>query len=239
MKKFIAPILSVRNETHDVKTFRVANVSSISFIPGQYCIVSLPDNPQFSKTTKPFTFSHSPTQKEYLELTIKKMGYFTSAMFELKEGDRLEIKGPVGEDLTFEESIQEDIVFLSGGSGITPFMSMIRYWAAKGLSNNLTLLYGNRTEKDIIYEKELDTIRERHPKLKIVHILDTPSSSWQGEKGRLSKEIILKYTSEPTKKLWYLCGPPPMVAAAKKILSELAVSEENWKVEPWEIPGKS
>lgn len=239
MKKFFSSILSIKEETHDVKTFRIANSSNISFIPGQYCLVSLPDHPNFSKTTKPFTFSNSPTEKDYLDITIKKMGYFTSAMFELKKGDRLEIKGPLGEDLTFEESIQDDIVFLCGGSGITPFISMIRYSLIKSLPNSLNLLYGNRTEKDIIYEKELFALAEKHSNLKVVHILDTPSSLWQGEKGRLTKDIILKYTTNPEQKLWYLCGPPPMVFAMKTILSELKVAENNWKIEPWEIPGKS
>ena len=239
MKKFLAPLLSARDETHDVKTFRVGNPSKISFLPGQYCLVSLPDHPSFSKITKPFTFSHSPTEKEYLEFTIKKMGNFTSAMFDLKEGDQLEIKGPIGEDLTFEESIKEDIVFLSGGSGITPFMSMIRYCLTKALPNKLTLFYGNRTEKDIIYEKELSHLVEKHPTLKVVHVLENPSPVWQGERGLLRKELILKYENDPLKKLWYLCGPPPMVAAMKKILSEMAISEDNWKIEPWEIPGKS
>ncbi len=239
MKKFFAPILTIQNETHDVKTFRIANIPKISFIPGQYCIVSLPHHPQFSKITKPFTFSSSPTEKEYLDITVKKMGYFTTAMFDLKEGDTLEIKGPLGEDLTLEESTKEDVVFLSGGSGITPFMSMIRYCAAKALPNNLILLYGNRTENDIIYEKELASLEKRQIPLTVVHVLENPSSLWQGEKGRLNKGLIEKYVSKPISKLWYLCGPPPMVSAMKKILSELAVPEENCKIEPWELPGKT
>lgn len=237
MKKFIAPIVEIRQETLDVRTFRLENTGQISFIPGQYCLVSLPDHPRLSKTNRPFTFSNSPTITSVLDLTIKQMGEFTNELFDLKPGDKLEIKGPRGEALNFTDNITQDIVLLAGGSGITPFMSIIRYCLIKKLAPRLTLLFGNRTTEDIIFEEELKHLAGHQ--LRVVHVLEQPKTGWNGEHGRISRQLIEKYVTQPVSKLWYLCGPPGMMTAMKNILIAMHIPETQWRWEPWELPGKN
>lgn len=238
MKKFVAPILEIRQENlRDVKTFVLENTGQISFIPGQYCLISIPNHPRFSKTTRPITFSSSPTKTAIFELTIKKMGEFTTTLFDCKPGDKLEIKGPRGDTLNFTDNITQDIVFLAGGSGITPFMSIIRYCFAKKLPNHLTLLFGNRTSEDIIFAEELQHLAG--PKLEVVNILEKPTGNLPCEKGYITRQVIEKYVTEPTNKLWYFCGPPCMMTAMKDILTNMDIPQTQWKWDPWELPGKS
>ncbi len=238
MVEVIGEITKIKKETYDVKTLRLNLTENIDFIPGQYCLVSMIGKEEFKGESKPFTFSSSPTQKGYIELTIKKIGKFTTAIHSLKIGDKLKIEGSFGESLNFDESIKDNIVFLAGGSGITPFISSIRYAIAKHLPNNIILFFSNRTEKDIIYKKELGEIN-KDENIKVINTLSSDvSDSWSGEKGRIDKEMIEKYVKNPKEKLWYICGPPPMVDSMKEILIKMNVSIERLRIEDWQVPGK-
>jgi glycine betaine catabolism B len=229
-------IVGIKNETYDVKTFRLILDREFSFISGQYCIVSIVG--QLEGQTRPFTFSSSPTEKSYVELTIKKAGVFTSALHSMKKGGKLKISGPFGESLKFDESVNEDVVFIAGGSGITPFISALRYAAAKDLPNRLVLLFSNRSEKDIIRRKELESLNER-AKIRVVHTLTNEvPDGWKGERGFISWEMALRHIENPMKKRWYICGPPPMTKAMKEMLSTNGIPEKMIMVESWEIAGK-
>lgn len=235
MTELSATIISVRDETPDVKTFRLRKTKGFSFIPGQYCTVAIPQ--KFDGDTHPFTFSSSPTEP-YLELTVKRMGTFTTALHALHTGDTLMVDGPHGDVLNFDESVKDDVVFLAGGSGITPFMAGIRYAIRKRLPNRLLLLFSNRTLQDIIYRQELAGIREKN--ITVVNTLTNKTqASWTGERGYITKAMIAKYINEPRHWLWYLCGPPPMIDSMKNILHEIGVDDKRVRIEPWQIPGKS
>ncbi len=229
--KFIAEIISIKQETHDVKTFRFNKPNEFSFISGQYCLVSFVDQ----DGGRPFTFSNNPTS-DYIELTIKKIGEFTKELFKLKVGNKLVIDGPKESVLRFDGSIKDNIVFLAGGSGITPFMSIIRYIVNKRLHNKIILLYSNRTTKDIIYKKELDKIDSIDV---IYFITNEIVKNLRYESRRVDKELVRKHVKDVNDYLWYICGPPRMVDAMKNILNELSVDKEKIKAAEWQIPGKN
>lgn len=230
-----ARIKDIRKETHDVKTFRLDPEKDIEFTPGQYCLVSIVGSEE--GVNKPFTFASSPT-RDYIELTIKRIGEFTTALHNLEPGDKLELQGPRGESLNFDETVEEDVVFLAGGSGITPFISAIGYALNKNLENQMTLIFGNRTKGDIIFEEELKKIDDKKG-FNIVNTLsDEWPDNWQEETGIIDKEMVRKHVDNPKKKIWYICGPPPMVDAMNELLEDLEVPEENIRYENWMIPGK-
>ena len=235
-KKFTAVIQTVVVETHDVKTFCLARPEELSFVPGQYALLSMPDREKFAGEKRPFTFSSSPTERQVVNFTVKNMGNFTQELFSHQPGESFEFKGPRGEMLNFDDSVNQDVVFMAGGSGITPFISAIRYAIVRDLPNQLTLLYGNRTRSDIIYHQELSAITQAN--IRVVDILATPESDWDGETGYIDIERVQKYVSEPQQKLWYICGPPPMVRAMQSLLDRLEISAANRRLEPWELPGK-
>jgi NAD(P)H-flavin reductase len=233
----LVEIIQIRDETHDVKTFRLKTNKNWNFVSGQYFLASLTKE-EFKGEKKPFTFSSSPLQKEYLEFTIKKMGKFTAALHSLNIRDKIFINGPFGNAMKFDDSIKEDIVFIAGGSGIVPFMSALRYSIDKNLNNHFYVFFSNRTYADIIFRDELFLMSKRENMTIVNTLSDQLPDSWDGEQGRISKDMLLKYVAVPESKIWYICGPPPMVRAMKDILSELNVPEKNLRVDKWEIPGK-
>jgi NAD(P)H-flavin reductase len=218
-------------ETPDVKSFRLEK-KNIEFVPGQYCLASLPD---LTENEKPFTFSCSPL-RPYVQLTIKKFGEVTTLIHDrLKVGDKLRLRGPFGEALKFDESVKEDIVLIAGGSGITPFMSIIEYAADKRLGNKIILFFSNRSEKEVIFRSRLEKI----DKITFVNTLTNEKpEGWRGELGYINKGMIEKHVKEPKKYLYYICGPPPMIEAVKKALTEIGVEESRFRIENWQLPGK-
>ena len=236
MPKYKTEIKDVVEETWDVKTFRLQK-PDFKFLPGQYGLFSFPDKPEFKGESRPFTFSNSPTD-EKLEITVKKMGDFTTALHEAKLGERLEFEGPMGEKLNFNERVKENVFFIAGGSGITPFMSAIRYAKAKKLPNKITLLFSNRRQEDTIYKGELDGLNGGN--LKVVYTLsDKTPKDWKGETGRIDRAMVEKHVREPKGCLWYLCGPPPMMSAMKKMLSNMEIPKDKIRIEDWQLPGKN
>ena len=241
MKQIKGEVVDIREETHDVKTFEIELQEPLEFTPGQYCLVAIPGNEEVEGMKRPFTFANAPqdTRDERLmELTVKKIGEFTTAMHNLEVGDSIEIEGPRGEALNFDERVKKDVVFLAGGSGITPFMSSLRYAVNKGMKNDLILVFSNRKEEDIIYREELKEI-EKKENIEVVYTLDVEApDDWQGEEGRIDEEMLEKYIEKPRDKLWYICGPPPMIDSMVEILEGIAVPEEQLRWEDWQISGK-
>lgn len=230
-------IIGIRIETHDVKTFVLRLGKKLDFVPGQYCMVSMPANEPFKKESRPFTFSNSPDDED-IELTVKRTGTFTEAMHNLRAGDALLVKGPLGEKLNFDDSVKDDVVFLAGGSGITPFISAIRFAVSRNLPNQITLLYSNKTVDDIIYKDELEKLSKRENLTVINSLSNDIPQGWEGSRGRIDRDMILSHVNQLNEKLWYVCGPPPMVEQLKKVLQEIGVPDDNLRIEDWELPGK-
>jgi glycine betaine catabolism B len=232
--EFQATIEQISDEARDVKSFRLTRPRGFTFIAGQYCLIGMPGT--FDDEMRPFTLAESPDQP-FLSFTIKRMGAFTTGLHALKAGDILALSGPQGTELNFDESMKEDIVFIAGGSGITPFMSALRFVRGRGLRKRLVLLYSNRTREDIIFYQELQAMNGKVAT--IIHTLTNGvPDGWPGESGYISQEIIAKYIPGPADWLWYLCGPPPMIASVEKILGAMKIPSDRLRIEPWQLPGK-
>lgn len=233
-------IEEVRRETHDVKTFTMELEESIEFTSGQYCLLSILSKPGYDSAEKPFTFANAPSQEgnSTIEITIKRVGDFTTAMHSLDVGKRLEIDGPYGEELNFDRSTDDDIVFLVGGSGITPFISSLRYLIENDLDNHITLLFSNRMESDIIYKEELERMDERDNITVVNTLTHEKPDYWARKTGRIDREMIDKYVNNPEERLWYICGPPGMVEAMNDLLTEMNIPSGKVRWEDWQLPGK-
>jgi len=229
--EFESAIISIRDECRDVKTFRFEKPGGLRFSPGDYCLVSLSDSPAFAGVRKPFTFSSSP-DAPYAEITVKKAGAFTQALHMCKPAEKLVIAGPTRSPLSFDGHA-DDIGMIAGGSGITPFMSMVRYADERSLKNQITLVLANRSFEDIIYYRELEKLKKNN--FKIIHVLDKSPSGWKGETGIVTADIIAWFVKKPRQRLWLVCGPPLMNKAMRQALSQLGVKEDRIRIEPWEI----
>lgn len=159
-------------------------------------------------------------------------GFVAPYLFhELKVGDELETTGPVG-NFYYEPLIDgDDLVFLAGGSGITPFISMIRDLltprpepAGKPVLQ-IHLLYGSRTPDDVIYGDELAQLAAQHPNFRYTLVISEPPPGYTGLTGLLDARLIREQIGDVTGKTFYLCGPQVMYDFCLAALHELGVPE--------------
>ena len=223
-------------ETPDVKTFRLMNplggVLPFSSLPGQFLTVTVPTDGKPVKRS--YTIASSPTQHDYAEITVKhEEGGVVSSFLHarVKAGDLLECSGPAGAFI-FTGRECTCILFIGGGVGITPLMSVLRYLTDRSWAGDMYLLYGCRTPQDIIFRDELDYLQRRHPNLHVAVTVSRPEGTdWKGPKGRITKELLSESVPDLPSRYVHICGPVPMMEAAKQMLAELGVPRERIKTE--------
>ncbi|MGV8150245.1 MAG: ferredoxin--NADP reductase [Candidatus Woesearchaeota archaeon] len=227
-------ILEINRETSDTVTVTVTKPSGFQYRSGQYVMIGIGRTVNGKKNI-PITFASSPTEDK-LRFTIKNYGGYSNDLINSRIGDSWIISKPMGEAYNFDESHTENLVFLSAGSGITPFISIMRYIRSKGMNNKIIMLNGNCKYEDIIYRTELDFLSKDN--IYIMNTLEKFDDSWRGEKGRITKDMILKYVNSERLNdyAWMICGPPLMVNSLEKDLKSLGVKDV--RRDKWEIPGR-
>jgi len=212
-------IKEVRKETDSTFTLIVESNRNIDFKPGQFFFLRIDGKKLYAR--HPFSVSSSPQEKN-LNFTIKLAGRFTQEAIKFKPGDEIIMEGPFGNFILDTED--KDIVFIAGGVGITPFMSMIQNNQKESIRKNILLFYSSKTEKEIIFKKELDAIHG--PWLEKVYVLSGEKKE-NYEIRRIDKEMLKKYVHDFQNKKFYICGPQLMNKDVSKALLELGVQEEN------------
>jgi ferredoxin-NADP reductase len=208
-------ILSIDGVTHDVIRFRLEKPEGYTFIPGQATSVSV-DTPELKNQRRPFTFT-SLNKDPYLEFTIKiypSHNGVTNELSMLNPGAGLVITGPWG-----KISYSGRGVFIAGGAGITPFISILRDLMTRNEAGENTLIFANKTKADIIYEEELRSMLGDA----FINILS--DEQYNGYHQGLITVDFLKAVIGDFGQKFYLCGPPPMMSAVKKQLANLGVSD--------------
>lgn len=192
------------------------------FEPGQFMILRLILNGAVSEP-HPFTIASSPTQ-DTLAVSIKSAGDFTAKISQVKPGDYAYIDAPYGRFSFLNFPKAEKSVFIAGGIGITPFISMLRYMRDKGINNDVLLLWGNRNPQDIAFRGEMDQLGKQLSRLQVVHVL-SESAGWDGETGFITAGLIQKYGGDLKEKEFFLCGPPIMMKLVLRELKTLNVPQ--------------
>ena len=179
---------------------------------------------------KHFSFSSSPTEKPHIEFTKKLTdSEFSTALKTLKEGDWVQIDAPYG-NFTFEGE-HEKIGLLGGGIGITPFIGICKYCTDLRLDTKITLLYGNRTEADIIFRKKLKEMQKQNQNLNVVFTLNEAESGWKGTTGFITADMIKKEMPDFKETVFYTCGPPAMVQVMEKLFEKIGLPKTQLKRE--------
>jgi ferredoxin-NADP reductase len=226
--KFETNVKEIIPRTHNVTSFRFPRPAELNYKAGQFLFITLKaDGKELSKH---FSFSSSPTEKMHIEFTKKLSDSdFSAALKALKKNDWARIDAPYGK-FTFEGE-HERIGLLGGGIGITPFMGICKYCTDMRLDTKITLLYGNRTESDIVFRKELEALREQNKNLKVVFTLNEADSGWKGATGFIDEEMVKKEIPDYEDTMFYTCGPPAMVEVMEKLVKQLGLPETQLKRE--------
>ncbi len=207
----------IRKETQNVWTLRLKPPEAehrFGFRPGQFQFLTFM-SPRLPNEEHPFTIASSPAKEGWHESTIKESGDFTSLIGRIQAGDPIAVQAPFGRFSYSLHPHERDLVFVAGGIGITPFMSMLRHMRDTNANLSVVLLYANNSEKDIAFKEELDEIsRSSAPNLKVVHILSKGEESWSGERGYVDAAFIERQLEGDARdKTFYVCGPPPMMSS--------------------------
>jgi ferredoxin-NADP reductase len=202
--------------TPNVKSFRLQLDGEADFKAGQFLCAHLLTEGKYKRY---LSISSSPTEKGYIEFTKKlTQSDFSRALNTLKPGDSLKIEYPFGK-FTLDDP-QAKIAFLSGGIGITPIRSICKYAVDKNLGTDIVLVYANRSIKDILFKEDFDQMQKQYPKLKVSHVLCELAPGFKSTVGLINAQVIKNEAPDYSQRKFYLCGPPAMVEAMKKILTE-------------------
>lgn len=240
----------VSHKGTDIMSFRFSRSDGqnhLNYRAGQYSIVDLGTSEDPKGPIRSFTLASSPTEKGSVLITTRiRDTPFKQKLSGLEAGTVVKITAPAGE-FTLSEDYSKPVVFLSGGIGVTPFRSMIKYATDKQLPLKITMFDSNRNQANILYKDEFDSWEKLNKNLKIVYTITgkeaeslSPSvaSEWKGEKGWIDKAMLMRHLSkeELSKSIFYICGPPAMLNAMQQLLSkEIEVPDDRIKVE--EFPG--
>ncbi len=233
-------VTEIVQETTDVHTlhFKPKRGSTLfAYNPGQFHFIRFSNCMHLRSEEHPFTISSSPSQKLYLSSTIKNSGDFTSVIHRIQKGDSVRILGPFGKLSFVEKSHSGPIIFIAGGIGITPFISMLQYMADEKHEREVVLLYFNQTEQTIAFRKELDNLMANNTALNInvVHIL-SKQKDWQGEQGHFHKDLLKKYIPIPlSENHYYVCGPSRLNNAVLRELKLSQIPAKNMHSERFEL----
>ena len=219
----IATVTSLRDTTHDTRVFSLRpHADDYAFLPGQHCLVDAG-----LQRPRPFSFTTSPLQGPEFELAIKREGVLTDHLFTLKAGNVVHISRPLPSRLALRPDDTE-LAMVAGGTGVTPFMSIIRDAALHRLPARLRLLCAHRTAADIIFRPELEELSRAHPALTVMFTLTREQpAGWLGEHGRVDAAMLHRQFPDWQHPRFLLCGPPPMVVALRRELLAAGVPADR------------
>jgi len=232
-------VSEIRQETKTAKTIRLVSGGAMlpPFQAGQY--INLFVEIGNIRTSRPYSLSSAPHQTGYYEITVRRVeaGFVSNYLLdELKIGDRLASTSPAGNFYHNPLFHGDDLVFLAGGSGITPFMSMIREVTDRALCRNIHLIYGNRQTDDIIFQNELEDRVARHSNFRVTNVISEPPAGYTGHCGFISKQLLGDVLNHPSARMFYLCGPEIMYRFCIGELSALGIPGRKIRTEMFGPP---
>ena len=234
-------------ETPSTKTLRL--VSKYNYLPpfmaGQYIALYL--EIAGIRTSRPYSISSQPNQAGYYDITVRRVenGLVSNYLLdEVKRGDTLISSGPTGNFYFNPLLHKKTMVCIAGGSGITPFMSMIREIIECGLDRTVYLFYGNQTIDDVIFGTQLNRISKRFDNIRYVPVIEDPSSDYRGACGFITRYVMQDVLDNIEDNSFFICGPQGLYDFCLPQVEEMGVPKRKIKQEMygappniWEYPG--
>ena len=232
----IAEISKVMQETPTVKTLRLKLSKPMTFKPGQFIMIheTVTTNGKKEAVKRAYSIASPPSQKNWIEITFNIIpdGKLSPLLFKKKKGEKLTISGPFGV-FTFVPDATKEVIFVCGGTGITPFMCMLRNAIECGANIHMAMLYSVRTPVDIIYKKELFHLAKEHNNFDLGITITREPDNWKGHTGRIDFNFIKEHTKNVKEAVFYVCGPPAFTQAMIQLLKGNGIKPKNVKIEAW------
>jgi len=205
------------------------------FKAGQYIDLTLSGSPSGSSSgpTHTFSIASSPFDEDVVVTTRMRNTAFKRDLSLLPIGAGVRIEGPMG-SFTLHNNTARSAVFLAGGIGIAPFLSMVSYATGEKLRHPIVLFYANRCLEDAAFMDALWKLERANPRFRLVPTLTRMANDgggWKGKTGHISPEMLSRQLGILRGPIYYIAGPPTMVAATRRTLTEVGVDEDDIRTE--------
>jgi len=235
MRAYQSTLLGRTEVAEGTMAFQFQKPPDFVFKAGQYIDLTLSGSQHGSSNglTHTFSIASSPFDEELLVTTRMRNTVFKQALSILPIGSGVSIEGPMG-SFRLHNNTARPAVFLAGGIGIAPFLSMLAYAAGEKLRHPIVLFYANRYLEDAAFMNPLWQLERANPRFRFVPILtrwDKNYRGWKGETGHLSTEMLVTQVGTLHGPIYYIAGPPTMVEAARRTLIEARVDEDDIRTE--------
>jgi len=214
-------VLEVITETPTIKTLVLKPKEPITFRAGQFIELTVPGVGE-----APFTPSSRPSVKDLMHVTIMKVGKVTEQIHQLKKGDTVGLRGPLGKGYPMDDFKGKEILVLGGGCGFAPLRSlMYSFFELSGQFKKLYFRGGCKNPNEVVYRSEIEAWTKRDD-LNMRLTVDKGDESWKGDVG-LVTTIVDDVKMDYAKGVAIVCGPPIMMKFGTKKLLEMGFQEEN------------
>jgi ferredoxin-NADP reductase len=235
MPRFAVRLLKKETVAEGTTAFRFERPVGFAYEPGQNMDVFLIDPPETDAEGDKRTFSlvSAPHEADLTVATRMRDTAFKRVLGRMPEGGTVEIDGPHG-SMTLQKDEKRPAVFLAGGIGITPFMSMARDAAERHLPHRIFLFYSNRRPEDSAFLDELRGLERANPNFRMIATMTDMAESkqpWAGETGFIDQPMLRRHLEDLDAPIWYMAGPPAMTAAMRKLLTGAGVSPDDIRSE--------
>jgi ferredoxin-NADP reductase len=215
--------------------FHLEKPADFQFKAGQYADISLINPPETDSQgiIRRFSIASAPYENELLIVTRMRNSAFKRVLATVPFGTEVKLEGPMG-SFTLHKNHAKAAVFLAGGIGITPFLSMLRQAAEEKLSHLLYLFYSNRRPKDAAFLKDLEILSKLNANFIFIPSMSEMEKSkleWPNERGFIDREMLLRHMDALQGPIYYVAGPPAMVAAMREMLTKAGVEEDDIRTE--------
>ena len=240
IQQAVAEVAAIEPVTHDMRrlVLRLIEPAEVKFFPGQYMDIAIPGTDE----VRSFSMANTSARDRMMEFVVKVYpdGLFSQFLdTRLRPGDRLDLTGPFGV-FTLREG-ESPLVFIGGGAGMAPILSLLRSMAERGIGRKATFFYGARGQRDLCFGDELRAIGAALPDFRYIPALSAPApdpppdipdisgmsgGAWDGETGLIT-DVVRRLAPTLAGAHAYVCGPPPMVEAAIPLLETLGVESKR------------
>ena len=235
MNGYQSTLLGRTEVAEHTMAFQFEKPKGFVFKPGQYIDLTVSDSQPgpSNELTHTFSIASSPFDAEILVTTRMRNTVFKQALSTLPIGSGARIEGPMG-SFSLHNNTARPAVFLAGGIGIAPFLSMVSHATAEKLRHPIVLFYANRYLEDAAFIDALWKLERANPRFRFVPTLTRMTNNggaWKGKTGHISAEMLSTQVGIVRGPIYYIAGPPTMVAATRETLSEVGVDEDDIRTE--------
>jgi len=232
---YSSKLLGRTDVAKDTMAFQFEKPRNFLFRAGQSVDVTLlaPAQDSPDTLTHAFSIASDPSDEEIMIATRMRDTAFKRSLSALPIGTDVRIEGAMG-SFTLHNNTARPAVLLAGGIGITPFLSIVSDARKRGLHHRIILFYANRRLEDAAFIDALSNLKRINPRFSFVPTLTRLNSGhgeWKGETGHIRAEMLHRHVGKLQGPIFYVAGPPAMVAAARRTLVEVAVDEDDIRTE--------